>query len=72
MLSCKTRPLRPGEYDGVDYYYLTAEQFQTAIQHDEFLEYAQVHHAYNYGTRKADLEKALQTFPIVIKEIDLQ
>lgn len=72
LLSCKTRPLREWEKDGVDYTYMTDEQFHTAIKDNIFLEYAKVHDMYYYGTKKTDILLGLEQGDIMIKEIDIQ
>ncbi len=48
-ISCTTRPPRPGEVDGKDYYFLTKEQFEEKKQSGDFLEHAEVF-GHNYGT----------------------
>lgn len=71
-LSTKTRPLRVWEKNGVDYYYLTDDEFHEAIDNNEFLEYAQVHEKYLYGTNKQEINKMLQNGRVILKEIDVQ
>ena len=57
-VSATTRDPRPGEVDGVHYYFVSREKFQEMIDHDEFLEYD--NHAKNYyGTPKAQAEEKL-------------
>jgi len=57
-VSATTRPPRPGEVDGVHYYFVTKEHFEQMIQQDAFLEYDA--HAKNYyGTPKAQAEEKL-------------
>jgi len=71
VISCKTRPLRPWEVDGVDYRYMDDVTFQTAIEQNVFLEHA--HYAlYWYGTRRNDIIEWLQQNKIIIKEIEMQ
>ena len=72
MISYKTRQLRPGEVDGVDYHYITEEDFARAKNLDEFLEYATIHHLFSYGTKKHDIEVGLSEGKTLIKEIDIQ
>lgn len=72
VLSWKTRPLRVWEKNGVDYHYISEEEFKKAIQHGEFLEYAVVHQTSYYGTKKQDIVTALERWGIVLKEIDMQ
>ena len=57
-VSCTTRPPRPGEVDGVDYHFLSREDFQRKIDRGEMLEYAEVHGNY-YGTLKETVREAL-------------
>lgn len=55
-VSATTRPPRPGEQDGVDYYFVTRDQFRDMIAKGELLEYDE--HAKNfYGTPKAQIEQ---------------
>ena len=55
-VSATTRPMRPGEKDGVDYYFLSKEAFEQKIKEGKFLEYEQVHGNY-YGTLKEVVEQ---------------
>lgn len=55
-ISCTTRPKRPGEKSGVDYYFIDRSSFLEKIKQDEFFEYEEVHGSY-YGTPKAPLMK---------------
>jgi guanylate kinase len=71
-VSATTRPPRPGEIDGVTYYFLTDEQFDRMIEAGQFLEWATVHNAYRYGTPRAPIEAALSEGRSVLLEIDLQ
>ena len=57
-VSATTRPPRPGEVDGVNYYFVTKEQFQDMIDHNEFLEY-DAHMSNFYGTPTAQVEEKL-------------
>lgn len=72
ILSWKTRPLRTWEENGIDYHYISEEQFKEAIQNWEFLEYALVHQTSYYWTKKQDIISALEHGGIVVKEIDMQ
>lgn len=69
--SATTRMPREGEVDGVDYYFLTVEDFKKKIENKEFLEYATVHTNY-YGTLKSEVEARLASGENVILEIDVQ
>ena len=57
-VSATTRAPRPGEQDGVHYYFVTREQFETMIREDAFLEYDE-HNMNYYGTPEAQLEDKL-------------
>ena len=53
-ISCTTRTMRAGELDGVNYFFLSREEFETAVKNDEFLEWAEF--AGNlYGTRRENI-----------------
>lgn len=70
-ISSTTRPIRPGEEDGVNYHFLTVEAFQQKIQDGDFLEHAKVFDNY-YGTSKSAVESTLAAEKDVILEIDWQ
>lgn len=70
-ISSTTRAKRPGEKDGVNYHFLTVEQFQEKIQQEDFLEHAQVFDNF-YGTSKSTVEEQLKNDKDVILEIDWQ
>ncbi len=70
-ISCTTRPPRPGEQDGVDYHFLTPEDFAAKVAAGEFLEHATVH-GNSYGTLKADIIDLLQQGKNVVMDIDVQ
>ena len=55
-VSATTRPPRPGEVDGVHYYFITKERFEDMIARGEFLEY-DAHHANYYGPPRAQAEE---------------
>ena len=71
-ISYTSRPKRESEVDGVDYYFVTAKEFEKKIKNDEFLEYAKVQYGAYYGTPKAEVIKKLETGKDVILEIDVQ
>ena len=70
-ISCTTRHPREGETDGIQYRFITREDFEGRIARDEFLEYAHVHDDM-YGTLKADVMKELDAGKNVLLEIDVQ
>ena len=71
-VSATTRSPRPGEVDGVTYFFLSDEQFDRMIEAGQFLEWATVHNASRYGTPRQPIEEALANGRSVLLEIDLQ
>lgn len=71
-ISYTSRPKRGNEIDGKDYYFITPEEFQEKVDHDEFLEYAQVQYGCFYGTPKKEIEEKLEAGWDVILEIDVE
>lgn len=70
-ISTTTRQPRVGEEDGVDYYFVSKEDFEKDIENNDFLEYAKVHDNY-YGTSLKPIKKALEEGKLVIFDIDVQ
>ncbi len=70
-VSATTRPMRPGEEDGKDYFFVSEERFQELIRKGSLLEYAQYVNHY-YGTPRAFVEENLAKGNDVILEIDIQ
>ena len=70
-ISTTTREPRVGEQDGVDYFFVTKEEFEKDIKEDNFLEYAKVHDNY-YGTSLKPVYQALDESKLVIFDIDVQ
>ena len=71
-VSATTRPPRPGEIDGVHYFFKTEEEFQDMINKGAFLEYMRVFNTNYYGTPKSFVEQELAEGRSVILEIDVQ
>lgn len=71
-VSATTRAPRPGEIDGVHYYFVDDAQFDRMIAGHELLEYAVVHNAHRYGTPRGPVDAALAEGKTVLLEIDLQ
>ncbi len=69
--SYTSRPVRPGECDGVDYNFVTRPRFEALIAGNEFLEWANVF-GNLYGTRRADTEALLAAGQDVVLVIDVQ
>jgi guanylate kinase len=70
-ISTTTRPMRDGETDGVEYYFVNEEEFKKDIEDDYFLEYAFVHGNY-YGTSIKPVKQALEEGKLVLFDIDVQ
>jgi guanylate kinase len=71
-VSATTRPPRPGEVDGVHYYFVSDAEFDRMIGANELLEWAVVHNSYRYGTPRPPIDAALAEGRRVLLEIDLQ
>lgn len=71
-ISMTTRSPREGEVNGVNYYFVTEEEFQKRIDDNKFLEYAIVHNNKYYGTPKDIVEQNLDKGIDVILEIDIE
>ncbi|MEN3043262.1 MAG: guanylate kinase [Fervidobacterium sp.] len=70
-ISCTTRKQRPGEVHGVDYFFITHEEFNKMIQENRFIEWARVHDNY-YGTPADFVNENLKSGYDVILDIDVQ
>ena len=70
-VSATTRPPRPGEVEGKDYYFIQVEQFHAWVRDGQFLEHARVFDNY-YGTPKAPVEAVLRQGRDVLFDIDWQ
>lgn len=70
-VSVTTRPMRPGEEEGRDYFFVSPDHFQQMVERSELLEYATVF-GHSYGTPRAFVEKALNAGKDVLFDIDWQ
>lgn len=70
-VSYTTRPPRANEENGIDYYFVSQEEFESMIKKDKFLEWAEVH-GYLYGTFFGELEKAFSQGKDLILDVDIQ
>ncbi len=71
LVTNTTRPKRPTEVEGVDYHFITQEEFNRKVAAKELLEHAQVYDHY-YGNSKREIEEALARGEDVIMRIDVQ
>ena len=70
-ISATSRPPRGTEQHGVEYYFLSAEEFKQRIANNEFLEYEEVYENRFYGTLKAPIEKQLEEGFNVVFDVDV-
>ena len=70
-ISATSRPPRGTEQHGIEYYFLSAEEFKQRIANDEFLEYEEVYENRFYGTLKAPIEKQLGEGFNVVFDVDV-
>ena len=70
-VSATTRPRRGQEVHGVDYYYLTTEEFQQKIANDELVEYQEVYEGRFYGTPKSEVERITAEGRNVVLDLDV-
>lgn len=70
-ISSTTRAIREGEKDGVNYHFVSQDEFQKGIENGDFLEWAYVHKNY-YGTNLKPVLKALDEGKIAVFDIDVQ
>ncbi|MCU1443434.1 MAG: guanylate kinase [Cryobacterium sp.] len=71
-VSATTRPPRPGEIEGVSYYFVDDAEFDRMVEAGQLLEWATVHNAYRYGTPRGPVDAAIAAGNSVLLEIDLQ
>ena len=70
-ISASSRPPRGTEQNGVEYFFLSPEEFKQRIANDEFLEYEEVYENRFYGTLKAQVEKQLAAGQNVVFDVDV-
>ena len=70
-ISATSRPPRGTETNGVEYFFLTPEEFRRRIAHGDFLEYEEVYHDRFYGTLKEQVERQLQAGQNVVFDVDV-
>ena len=71
-ISCTSRPPRGTEQNGVEYFFLTPEEFKTKIQDGEFLEHEEVYPGRFYGTLKAQVERQQEDGQNVVFDVDVK
>jgi guanylate kinase len=71
-ISATTRPMRKGEVEGKDYFFITREEFQKKIEADAFIEFEEVYPGTFYGTLKSELEKIWSRKSVAVFDVDVQ
>ncbi len=71
-ISACTRPPRHGEANGMDYYFLTAEEFERKVAQKEFVEYEEVYENQYYGTLRSEIERLWSEGKHVLFDIDVK
>ncbi len=71
-ISAATRRPRDSEKNGIDYYFISAEEFQKKILRDEFVEWEMVYEGKYYGTLKSELKRIWNNKMIPVMDIDVQ
>ena len=71
-ISCTSRAPRGTEQNGVEYFFLSPEEFKAKIQNDEFLEYEEVYENRFYGTLKQQVENERETGQNVVFDVDVK
>jgi guanylate kinase len=71
-ISCTSRPPRGTEQNGVEYFFLTEEEFREKVANDEFLEYEEVYAGRFYGTLKQQVERQLESGQNVVFDVDVK
>jgi guanylate kinase len=71
-VSAATRPKRDNEINGVDYYFMTLEEFQQKIKNGEFIEWEMVYEGKYYGTLKSELERLWNDNKVPVLDIDVK
>lgn len=70
-ISACSRKKRAGEKDGVDYYFLSPEEFKKQIDEGNFLEWEEVYPGHFYGTLKSEVERIIQSRWNVLFDVDV-
>ena len=71
-ISCTSRAPRGTERNGVEYFFVTPEEFSRRIDNDEFLEYEEVYKDRYYGTLKQQVEAQLEKGENVVFDVDVK
>ena len=70
-ISATSRLPREGEQDGVDYYFLTPEEFERRVNEGQFLEWEEVYAGTRYGTLKSEIDRIWDNGHVIIFDVDV-
>lgn len=71
-ISSTTREMRIGEVDGVDYHFITKNDFKAGINQGIYVEWEKIHGDFYYGTRKSTIEQAITKGRFLLLELDVK
>jgi guanylate kinase len=71
-VSATTRPIRPEESDGRDYFFMTEEEFRNRVSRNEFIEWEEVYNGLFYGTLKSEIERLWAEGRNVLFDVDVK
>ena len=71
-ISCTTRPPRGQEVHGKEYYFISVEEFQKRIEHNDFIEFEQVYEGLYYGTLKEEIDRIEAAGRQVLFDVDVK
>lgn len=70
-ISATSRQPREGEKDGIDYYFLSPDNFTQRVENDEFLEWEEVYAGTSYGTLKSEINRIWDNGHVIIFDVDV-
>jgi guanylate kinase len=71
-VSATTRPQRPGEVDGTDYWFLSDAEFTRRVADDEFLEWVSYVSGHRYGTLRSEMERIAEHDNVCVLELEVE
>jgi guanylate kinase len=71
-VSATTRPQRPGEFDGRDYWFLSDDDFTRRVDHDEFLEWVSYVSGHRYGTLRSEIDRIAEHENVCVLELETE
>ena len=71
-VSATTRPQRPGEVDGTDYWFLSDPEFTRRVADDEFLEWVSYVSGHRYGTLRSEMERIAEHDNVCVLELEVE